>query len=201
MERGIMKRFKGRAATVVAGLSVLLLAGCGGHDDMGSMTMGPDGGFMSAGPGGPSESSMPALVSVDPPGGATGVSVTTPILLRFGTPMSSGMEEVVDLHRGDLTGPVVSMTCGWSADSTTLTCTPTSPLEPGRLYAVHIGGSMTDGNGQHVDLAQHGIGMGGWWVTGGMMGGNHAGDPWNHMGSGWRHSNGSYGMAFSFTTA
>jgi hypothetical protein len=93
------------------------------------------------------------------------------------------------------------MTCGWSADSTTLTCTPTSPLEPGRLYAVHIGGSMTDGNGQHVDLAQHGIGMGGWWVTGGMMGGNHAGDPWNHMGSGWRHSNGSYGMAFSFTTA
>ncbi|MEE8384651.1 MAG: hypothetical protein V3S01_01885, partial [Dehalococcoidia bacterium] len=101
-----MKSLAGRVTTVVAGLSALFLVGCGRHDDMGPMMMGPNGGFMSAGPGGPSQSGMPALVSVDPPGGARGVSVTTSILFRFGTPMGSAMEELVDLHRGDLAGPV-----------------------------------------------------------------------------------------------
>ena len=43
--------------------------------------------------------------------------------------------------------------------------------------------------------------MGGQWITGGMMGGSHAGGAWGMMGPGWRNSNGSYGMAFSFTTA
>ena len=201
MERGIMKRFTGRVTTVAAGLSAFVLVGCGGHDAMGPAMMGPNGGFVSAGPGGPSQSGMPALITVDPPGGATGVSVTTSILFRFGTPMGSAMEELVDLHRGDLAGPVVPMTCGWSADRATLTCSPTSPLEPGTLYTVHLGGGMTDASGQHTDLSQHGLGLGGWWVMGGMMGGDHAGDPWNHMGTGWSHSNGSYGMAFGFTTA
>jgi hypothetical protein len=196
-----MKRLAVRAVTMVAGLSMLFLVGCGGHDDMGSTTMGPNGSHFAMGPSDTGQSTMPALVSVDPPGGATGVPVTTSILFRFGTAMGSGMEDLVDLHMGDLTGPVVPMSCGWSADRTTLTCTPTSPLEPGRLYATHVGGSMTDENGQDVDLTQRGTGMGGWWVMGGMMGGFHAGDPWNGMGSGWRHSNGSYGMVFSFTTA
>ncbi len=188
-------------ATVVTGLSALFFVGCGQHyEDMDQM-MGPDGGFMTTGSSGMYQPGMPALVSVDPPGGATGVPVTTPISFRFSVPMMSGMEQLVDLHVGDLAGPVVPMTCGWSAQLTTLTCTPTIPLEPGTLHTVHMGGGMTDANGQYVDMWQHGAGMGGWWATGWMMGGSHATDAWNHMGSGWLHPNGSFGMGFSFTTA
>jgi hypothetical protein len=192
-----MKRTATGLAATLAGLSVAFLAGCGRqHHEMGPMMMGPSGRGMSSGPSG-----MPALASVDPPGGATGVSITTSISFRFATPMGPGMEDLVDLHRGDVVGPVVPMSCEWSADRLTFRCSPTSPLEPETLHTVHMGGGLTDANGQHVDLAQHGLGMGGWWVTGGMMGGLHAGEPWGHMGSGWGHSNGSYGMAFSFTTA
>ena len=43
--------------------------------------------------------------------------------------------------------------------------------------------------------------MGGQWVMGGMMGNSHAGGSWGMMGPAWRNANGSYGMAFSFTTS
>jgi len=43
--------------------------------------------------------------------------------------------------------------------------------------------------------------MGGQWIMGGMMGGSDGGGSWGMMGSGWRNTNGSYGMAFTFTTA
>jgi len=45
------------------------------------------------------------------------------------------------------------------------------------------------------------MGMGEQWLMPGMMGGTHAGASMGMMGSGWRGSNGSYGMAFPFTTA
>ena len=55
--------------------------------------------------------------------------------------------------------------------------------------------------GQPLDYAQYGPMMGGQWIMGGMMGGSHAGGSWGMMGPNWRNANGSYGMAFSFTTA
>jgi hypothetical protein len=44
-------------------------------------------------------------------------------------------------------------------------------------------------------MEQYGMGMGGQWATGGMMGGQTG-----MMGTGWHNSNGSYGMVFGFTT-
>ena len=63
-------------------------------------------------------------------------------MLRFGGAMAVGMEEFVDLHQGDLSGPVVPMSCRWSADATVLTCTPASPLAAHTTYAIHMGGGL-----------------------------------------------------------
>ncbi|HET7295290.1 MAG TPA: Ig-like domain-containing protein [Vicinamibacteria bacterium] len=172
-------------------LSVVLfssLAACGG-DDM-------------TGPSGMSASRTPALLmSVTPQGGASGVPVSSPMVLRFGAAMGAGMEQYVDLHVGDLGGPTVPLSCGWSGDRTTLTCTPQAPLSHLTTYVLHVGGGMTTQTGQPLDFAQHGPMMGGQWVMGGMMGASHGGHPWGTMGPGWRNANGSYGMAFTFTTA
>ncbi|MDA0312415.1 MAG: hypothetical protein O2992_09910 [Gemmatimonadetes bacterium] len=77
---------------------------------------------------------------------------------------------------------------------------PAGAFESGMAYLIHIGAGMTDQQGMHVDLTQHGPGMGGEWATAGMMSGGMG--TASMMGAGWGHpSNGSYGMIFSFTTA
>jgi hypothetical protein len=170
----------------------LALAGCGGGADM---PMGPG----NMGPGGTPAS--PTFMSVSPGGGAMGVPVGTPLEFRWGTPMGVGMEQVVDLHLGGIEGPTVPATHAWSADRTTLVCTPVGPLAPGTPYTVHVGGGMVDANGSAIDMNTYGPGFGGQWIQGGMMGAGHGGTAWGMMGAGWQHSNGAYGMAFAFTTA
>ncbi len=177
------------AISLALGLA-LLAVGCGGGN--GTM-MGPN----PSGTG----STGASFMSVTPQGGATGVSVSAPIMFRFGAAMGAGMEQYVDLHMGDLAGPNVPMSCGWSGDRTTLTCTPQGPLSSRTSYVVHLGGGMMTQAGQPLDYARYGPMMGGQWIMGGMMGSSHGGDPWGMMGSGWRNANGSYGMAFTFTTA
>jgi hypothetical protein len=142
-----------------------------------------------------------AFMSVTPQGGAAGVSVAGPIVLRFGGAMGVGIDQYVDLHLGNLAGPEVPLTCGWSADRSTLTCTPQGPLTPRTTYVIHVGGGMMTQASQPLDYIQYGPMMGGQWIMGGMMGASHSGGPWGMMGPGWRNANGSYGMAFTFTTA
>ncbi|MCM2258367.1 MAG: Ig-like domain-containing protein [Vicinamibacteria bacterium] len=170
---------------------------------LGSLTTGCGGtsnGMM--GPGGVGASASGAtFMSVAPQGGAAGVSTSGVITFRFGAAMGAGMEQFVDLHRGDLGGPTVPMNFAWSADRTTLICTPQASLTSGTRYVVHLGGGMTTRAGQPLDYAQYGPMMGGQWIQGGMMGASHGGSGWGMMGSGWQNSNGSYGMAFTFTTA
>lgn len=130
-----------------------------------------------------------------------GVPGSSPIAFRFGAAMGAGMEQYIDLHMGDLAGPTVPMNCGWSGDRTTLTCTPQGPLAPRTTYVVHLGGGMMTQAGQLLDYTQYGSMMGGQWIMGGMMSNSHAGGSWGMMGPAWRNANGSYGIAFSFTTA
>ena len=171
------------AATVIA---------CGGNDH-GPMMMGPSAvgtqgyGF--------------AFMSVTPPGGSTGVPTSTSITIRFGGGMAAAMEQYVDLHVGSLAGPTEGMSCVWSPDRATLTCTPATALEPRTTYVLHLGGGMTTQSGAWIDYGPYGPMMGGQWIMGGMMGPNHSGRPWGMMGFGWHNPNGSYGMAFPFTTA
>jgi Big-like domain-containing protein len=146
-------------------------------------------------PGAPATS----LVSVAPAGGATNVAVGAPMVMQWDHPMQAGMEMFVALHQGGVDGPVMPMTCVWSPDRSTLTCAPQTPLASGMTYTIHVGGGMRDATGGSVDMGP-GMGMGGDWVTGGMMGGGMMGDS-TMMGPGWNAGNGTYGMIFTFVTA
>lgn len=145
---------------------------------------------------GPATSSLTAIA---PAPNATAVSTGTTIVLTFQHPMSPGMEQYMDLHQGGVTGSTVPMACGWSPDSTILTCTPSNPLAPGTEYTIHVGAGMTDTAGHRMGMGDW-TGQGGTWATSGMMGGTHAGQPIGMMGAGWKHD-GHYGMTFTFTTA
>lgn len=183
-----MKRMN--AAIVLAGGLAFPVVGCGSGND--ASMMGPSGAPSPTGA---------SLVSVAPQGGATGVAGSTSMVFRFGAAMGTGMEQFVDLHMSNLAGPTMPMNCLWSGDRTTLTCTPQGPLSPRSTYVMHLGGGMATQAGRAIDCAQYGLTMGGQWVMGGMMGGSHAGGSWMMMGPNWHNANGSYGMAFTFTTA
>lgn len=138
------------------------------------------------------------LESVSPASGATGVDPSAPITIRFSGPMGAGMEQYLDVHQGDITGPTVPMTCTFSADRTTLTCIHDQPLQSGATYTIHMGLGMMDGQGQPVEVESHGMAMGGLPVRGQMMGGMHAGQPTGMMGQRWEDADGDLGMAFTF---
>lgn len=185
-----------RKVTTVALLSAVLATGCG------SETTAP-----SAPP--PSPSAATEVLSVTPEGGTTNIGLGGPFVLRFSGAMMSGMEQYVDLHRGDVSGPTQPMTCTWSADSATLTCAPATSLEPGTWHTLHVGGGMMGADGAPIQM-EPGDWMGEWTQPGaprgpGMMDGpmtgqSHGGEPWTMMGSGWRHANGTYGMVLRFQT-
>jgi hypothetical protein len=143
-----------------------------------------------------------ALVSVTPRGGSMSVDPNASIEIEFDSRMANGMEEFCSLHVGGLDGDEVPGAWEWSEDHHLLTFTPHDPLQHDSEHTLHVGGGITDVDGHHMDFDQHGFEMGGHWVDedklghhGGMMG-DHS-----HMGDGWQHDNGTYGMAFPFSTA
>lgn len=155
---------------------------------------------------GPATTPATALVSVTPPGGATSVSPSGPIVVAFSHGMYTGMEMDVSLHEGDVTGPTVACTTTWSTGRDTLTIMPATPLKAATQYTLHVGGGMKDANGDIIDMTQHGAMMGGQWATSSMMAGAGmmgGGGPMSgqEMGPGWAGTNRMYGMIFSFTTS
>jgi hypothetical protein len=136
------------------------------------------------------------LASLNPLGGSVGVSVSSQITITFTHAMAMGMEQYVALHKGSLSGPLVSGTWSWSGDRKTLSFTPAQPLESKTQYAIHVGGNMRDNQNHMVGLERNGMSMGGQWASVTMMGSNTG-----MMGPGWQHANGAYGMIFTFTTS
>jgi len=115
--------------------------------------------------------------------------------------MANGTEEFCAVHLGGLDGEEVPGRWEWSQERHKLTFTPDQPLRESTQYTVHVGGGITDMDGRGMNFDRHGFDMGGEWAdedmfgSGGMMGGH------SHMGDGWQDRNGTYGMAFSFSTA
>jgi hypothetical protein len=180
--------------TTLAAVGTIVAAGCGSD---------------STAPDGSTDASATALLSAIPEGGTTDVDPNGPFSFTFNGPMMPGMENYVDLHRGDVTGPVHPISCAWSPDHATLTCTPATPLEPLTWYTFHLGGGVRGSNGTPIHMDPGTCGCA-WAEPGprdgrgpdeGHMGGeNHGGEPWPMMDSGWRHSNGTYGMVLPFRT-
>jgi len=143
-----------------------------------------------------------SLSGMHPMGGAVDVAVGANVVVTFDHAVADGMQGLAALHEGSLTGPEVGGLWTLSEDRTRLTFVPTTSLKPATTYVIHLGGGMVDANGHPVNLEGSGLGMGGQWATGTMMGGGMGGQSGTHMGTGWQHpSNGSYGMVFTFTTA
>ena len=180
--------------TTLAVAATMVAAGCG------SDTSAPDGSTVPS----------TAVLSVVPEGGTTEVDPNGPFSFTFNGAMMPGMERYVDLHRGDVTGPVHPISCAWSHDRATLTCTPATPLDPATWYMLHLGGGVRGSNGTPVHMDPGTCGCA--WVEpprqrdgrgpgeGHMWGENHGGEPWPMMDFGWRHSNGAYGMVIPFRT-
>ena len=155
----------------------------------------------SNGTTGPEPAGTTVLESVAPAAGATDVDPAGTMTIRFSGPMAAGMQQYVDLHRGGVADPTVPISCAMSADRATITCHPEHPLEPHTGYTLHMGSGMMDAEGHHAEVEQHGMGMGGQPVTGGM-GAMHDGESMGMMGDDWRDpADGHMGMTFGFTTA
>jgi len=147
----------------------------------------------------------PTVLSIVPASATTGVDPTKPVTISFSHPMLTGMEMLVVLHEGTVTGPQVAGTSGWSADRTVLTFTPSAALKAKTLYILHFSPSLQGANGQMINMAA-GMAIGGQYVSGGMMGSTASGmmnGQWGlgMMGAGWQSSDGTFGMYFMFTTA
>jgi hypothetical protein len=106
------------------------------------------------------------LTNVSPAGNATGVAVTAPVVLTFSDPMGQGMEAYMDVHQGTTAAGTMPMTCTWSADRTTMTCTHAAPFAPGTMYTIHVGGGMKDADGMPVGMGDM-MAQGGVWLTSG----------------------------------
>jgi hypothetical protein len=166
----------------------LLLTACGGFGE----TAGPLDSAASA----------PSLASIQPGNAAGNIDPNAPVVLRFSHAMMTGMEMLVVLHEGSVTGAVVAATATWSADRTTLTLMPQAPMKRATTYVVHLSPSLVDTAGRMINLSP-GTMMGGRNVTGGMMGsGSMMNGQWGPgmMGAGWQAANGTFGMMFSFIT-
>ncbi len=147
----------------------------------------------------------PAVLSVLPAAGTIGADPTRPIALTFSMPMMTGMEMLVIVHEGTVTGPQVAGTTAWSADRTILTFTPSAQLKAKTAYVLHLSPSLRGANGNTMTMAG-GLAIGGKTVTAGMMGtaasGMMNGQGVNGMmGAGWMAADGTFGMIFLFTTA
>jgi len=149
----------------------------------------------------PANPNATTLSAVSPAGGATSVDPSASIVLTFSAPMAAGMENYMDVHQGTTAGAVMAMTCTWSANATTLTCTHAAPFASGGTFTIHVGAGMMDADSMPINMNAMISQMGGVWLQSGMMGGMHAGQPTSGMGTGWRGANGSYGMMFTFTTS
>ncbi len=152
---------------------------------------------------GPADPNAPVLVSIQPASAAISVDPTAPVVLRFSHAMMSGMEMLVVLHEGSITGAVVTATATWSSDRTTLTLMPQAPMKRAATYVVHMSPSLKDTAGHMINMSP-GAMMGGQAVSAGMMGGGSMmNGQWGPgmMGAGWQSANGTFGMSFTFTTA
>ena len=183
--------------------SVLLVAGTASVVACGSATAPAD----------TSQSAASALIvkSVVPAGGAVGVDPAAPITVAFSHPMMQGMEALVMLHEGSVTGPAVAGTATWSSDRTELTFTPAAPLKAQTTYVLHLSPDLKDRDSATVNYGACAGAVGGTAATagmfggGGMMGGGTSGGGMGPgmMGSGWQPGTGTwgYGMLVPFTTA
>lgn len=173
---------------------LVLVAACMADRSM----MGPDAEGMAA--------DAPIVLSIRPTGTDSLVDPASPITISFSHAMMIGMEMLVVVHQGSVTGAQVVGTSAWSAERTTLVFTPEVPLQSQTTYVIHLAPSLRGTNGMMINMSR-GTARGGRMVTSSMMGGSTnggmmSGGHWGPgmSGTGWQDASGMMGMVFAFTT-
>jgi hypothetical protein len=110
-----------RIALTLVGAAAFVAAGCGSESSMMTDPTGPGGAPVASS----------TFMALSPGGGSVGVPMGTPLEFHWGTAMGAGMEQFVDLHMGDLAGPIVPMSCAWSGTRRPSFARSSSPLQPG----------------------------------------------------------------------
>jgi len=145
----------------------------------------------------------PVLVSIQPANATAGVDANAPVVLQFNHAMMAGMEMLVVVHEGSVSGVAVPVATTWSADRMTLTIKPQATLKHATTYVVHLSPSLKDSAGNMIRMVP-GTAMGGTMVSGSMMGASSMmNGQWGPgmAGAGWQAANGTFGMMYTFTTA
>jgi hypothetical protein len=146
----------------------------------------------------------PLLLNIAPANQTAGVSPVGVVTLAFNMAMMQGMEMLVVVHEGSVTGAQVAGSSAWSTDRRTMTFTPASALKARTTYVVHLSPSLQGTNGRMINTAG-GMMTSGQSVSGSMMGstGSMMNGQWGPgmVGAGWQAAGGTYGMMFTFTTA
>lgn len=177
--------------TLAAAIAILALAACRQTTDVLDSAAAAD---------------SPVVLNLTPPNAATGVDPSLPIVITFNHTMMPGIESLVILHEGAVSGPAVSGVATWSSDRRVLTFIPAAPLKSRTTYVLHLSPSLRSATGQRINLAACAR-LGGRTVTNGMLGVGPRGGMMNGawgpgmMGDGWRAADGTFGMIFTFTTA
>lgn len=146
----------------------------------------------------------PLLLTIAPANQTAGVSPAGVVTLTFNMAMMQGMEMLVVVHEGSVTGAQVAGSSAWSTDRRTMTFTPAAALKARTTYVVHLSPSLQGSNGRMIN-STGGMMTSGQSVTGSMMGstGSMMNGQWGPgmIGAGWQAATGTYGMMFTFTTA
>jgi len=148
----------------------------------------------------------PTVLALSPANATLAADPAKPIVITFNRPMMAGMESLVVLHEGTVTGPAVAGVASWSADRAALTFTASAPLKAHATYTLHLSPSLKSAGGQSINLGAC-TQLGGQYATAAMMGISSGAGMMNStwgpgmMGDGWRAADGTYGMVFTFATA
>jgi|GEM_PF-6125061 len=98
---------------------------------------------------------IPKIREVRPAPDATGVAVSSNILVTFSLEMNT-----TSVLSGILIDPPVQASTSWNANGTTLTIDPASDLSPGRLYRVSVSGGALSSGGVSLDGDLDGVAEG-----------------------------------------
>jgi hypothetical protein len=93
------------------------------------------------------------LLNIAPAHQSAGVSPAGVVTLAFNMAMMQGMEMLVVVHEGSVTGAQVAGSSVWSTDRRAMTFTPASALKARTTYVVHLSPSLQGTNGRMINTA------------------------------------------------
>ncbi len=97
----------------------------------------------------------PALMSVSPPTGSSGIATSAPVVFTFDEPLDPASIGPNTVTLTSTPGGVVAVTTTLLADQRTLFVQPASPLTPGHCYTAAVAPLLRDATGNALGTTEH----------------------------------------------